>query len=185
MPTDVTGDYDPQDQAEVFDEDNTSTLDGAGDASAEMLTLEEMPDVYDVTSATGDTDDDAAAIGEELDDDEIIDLEADASEADIEDDELNARMPEAFDDDEVGDGEIEEVRFAEEATFDIRDDDEYLADDSHSERAMSRANDDVDLEFTDDLDAISIEDAQGVQAMESDTVSDEDLQRLGYADDRP
>lgn len=183
MPTDVTGDWDGQDQAEVFDEDNTASLDGAGDDSADMLTLEEMPDVFDVTSAAGDADDDAAAIGEDLDDDEIIDLEADAADADLEDDELAGRMPEAYDDDDLGDGDIEEVRFAEEATFDVRDDDDYLPTDAHSERAMTRANNDVDLEFTDDLDSLSVEDAEGTTAMESDRVSDEDLERLGYTNE--
>jgi hypothetical protein len=89
MPTDLSGDYDPQDQSEVFDEDNYS-LDGAGDIDSEMRTFEELPDVYDVTTAAGDRDDDEALIGEELDDADIIDLEADADSTDIEDDELSA-----------------------------------------------------------------------------------------------
>jgi hypothetical protein len=100
MPTDIEGGWDAQDLAEVFDEDNLS-LDGAGDASADMMTLEEMPDVIDVTSAVGDADDDAALIGEELDDDEIIALAIDGDATDIEDDDLAERMPEAFDDDAI------------------------------------------------------------------------------------
>src|SRR3954470_8690522 len=126
MAFDADSDWDAQDQAEVFDEDNNSTLDGAGDSSADMMTLEELPDVLDVTHAAGDDDDDEAKIGEELDDDEIIQLETDAAEADFEDDDLAGRMPEPLDDDEVEEGAIEEVRFAEERTFDVRDDDEYV-----------------------------------------------------------
>lgn len=93
MPTDMEGDWDEQDQSEVFDEDNQN-LDSAGGRHNDMRTLEEMPDVLDVTSAVGDDDDDEALIAEELDDDEIIALEADQELADFEDDDLASRMPE-------------------------------------------------------------------------------------------
>ena len=175
MAIEMDGGWDEQDGAEVFDEDNQN-LDNGGD----MRTLEELPDVLDVTHAAGDDDDDEALIGEELDDDEIIELEADAAEADFEDDDLAGRMPEALDDDEVEEGAIEEVRFAEEARFDVRDDDEYVRDDRASERAMSRANNDVDLEFSGDLDNLGAADDEGAAEMESDTLSDEDVDRLGY-----
>jgi len=95
MPTDMEGDWDDQDQSEVFDEDNQN-LDSAGGRGNDMRTFEEMPDVFDVTSAVGDSDDDDALIAEELDDDEIIELEADAELADFEDDDLEDRMPEAL-----------------------------------------------------------------------------------------
>lgn len=95
MPTDMEGDWDDQDQSEVFDEDNQN-LDGAGGRGNDMRTFEELPDVLDVTSAVGDDDDDDALIAEELDDDEIIALEADEELADFEDDDLADRMPEAF-----------------------------------------------------------------------------------------
>jgi len=88
-------DPDEQDQSEVFDEDNQE-IDDAGSPRADMKTLEEIPDVYDVTSAVGDSDDDAGRIAEDMDAAEIIDLEADAEAADFEDDELAARMPEAL-----------------------------------------------------------------------------------------
>ena len=88
-------DPDEQDQSEVFDEDNQE-IDDAGSPRADMKTLEESPDVYDVTSAVGDSDDDAGRIAEDMDAAEIIDLEADADAADFEDDELAARMPEAL-----------------------------------------------------------------------------------------
>lgn len=180
MPTDVSGDWDPQDQAEVFDEDNFS-LDGAGDASADMMTLEELPDVLDVTAAAGDADDEAALIGEELDDDEIIELEADGDSTDIEDDELKGRMPEAFDDDVVREGEVEELRFAEEARFDVREDDEDLADDDSEVTMRKVSADEARVALVEDVDDYTNLDDEDSSAMESDRVSDEDLDRLGYS----
>lgn len=176
MATDMDGEWDDQDGAEVFDEDNQN-LDNGGD----MRTLEELDDVLDVTRASGDEDDDEARIAEEMDDDEIIDLEADAAEADFEDDDLAGRMPEALDDDDVEIGAVEEVRFDEEARFDVRDENDYVRDDRASERAMSRANNDVDLEFSGDLDSFGAMDEETATEMESDTLSDEDVDRLGYS----
>lgn len=99
MPTDMEG-RDDQDQSEVFDEDNQN-LDSPGGRRNDMRTLEEMPDVLDVTSAVGDADDDEALIAEELDDDEIIALEADSELADFEDDDLAGRMPEELYEEDV------------------------------------------------------------------------------------
>jgi hypothetical protein len=76
---------DDQDIAETLDEE---TL---GIESNRRETFEELPDVLDVTSAEGDADDDAALIGEDLDDDEIIALEEDQPLADPEDDDLATR----------------------------------------------------------------------------------------------
>jgi hypothetical protein len=67
-------DFDPQDSAEVFDEDNYNTDQQVG----EMRTFEETPDVLDVTSARGDRDDD-----------EAVSLDADEFEAEAFDDELD------------------------------------------------------------------------------------------------
>ena len=67
-------------------------------------------------------------------------------------------------------------------SYDVQDDDEaYIADDAATDRAMRRANDDVDLEFAEDLDGLGVSDEEGAAGMESDTVSDEDLDRLGYS----
>lgn len=71
------GDYDDQDQAEVFDEENTNLDEMRTFGGADLETLEELPDVYDVTSAEGDEDDDDALIGDDLDDDEIVSLSED------------------------------------------------------------------------------------------------------------
>lgn len=76
---DIDGEWDGQDQSEVFDEDNQE-LDGNG----EVRTFQDLPDVMDVTQALGDADDEDALIAEELDDDEIIALEADIEDVDLE-----------------------------------------------------------------------------------------------------
>ena len=68
---------DPQDRAEVMDEDN---LDLAEERN-EMRTFEELPDVEDVTQAIGDRDDDEAVA---LDADEFT--EDAMTDADLEDD---------------------------------------------------------------------------------------------------
>lgn len=73
--------YDEQDQSEAFDEDMTDDVDH-GPNQHEMKTFEEMPEVFDATSARGDAvDDDARDAGDfadgDLDDD---DLEEDAYE---------------------------------------------------------------------------------------------------------
>ena len=71
-------DHDPQDQAEVFDEDMTDDVDW-GPNQHEMKTFEEMPDVLDVTQRIGDgldADrplDEAEFTDDALDDDEMED----------------------------------------------------------------------------------------------------------------
>jgi hypothetical protein len=76
--------WDEQDGAEALDEDVVGK-------DGELRTFEELPDVLDVTQAEGDADDDDALIGEELDDDEIIELEQD------EDGDPDDVRPEVFD----------------------------------------------------------------------------------------
>jgi hypothetical protein len=77
--TDTDNGWDGQDGAEALDEDVVGK-------DGELLTFEDLPDVLDVTQAEGDADDDDALIGEDLDDDEIIDLEEDAGDGLDEDD---------------------------------------------------------------------------------------------------
>jgi hypothetical protein len=175
MGADLDDGWDEQDQSEVFDEDNQS-LDGTGDASNDMKTLEELPDVLDVTRAAGDEDDDEALIAEELDDDEIIELEADSDSADIEDDGLRGRMPEAFDDDSDGEDDVEEVYFDVERGLDLRD--ANATPDEAAEPAVSRlSHDEPELDYDDDIDDEADEDSS---VMEAANVSDEELERLGY-----
>lgn len=95
------GGFDPQDRAETADETHFSD-DGAG-----FMTLEDLDDVFDVTRADGDQDED------EFDEDAF-------DERDLEeDDELHYRAASDLDD---GFADIDDVR-------DARDDDEiYLSD---------------------------------------------------------
>jgi hypothetical protein len=165
-----------QDRAEVLDEDNQNEAD-AGGRTSEMRTFEELPDVLDVTSAVGDSDDDAALIAEDLDDDEIIELQADQDMADLEDDELAARMPEAFDDDSLGLEDIEEVRLAEESTLDAREDED-------EDRQSAAAADEVELSFDGDLNEADIDEADAA-SMEADRLDDDDIADLGYPDRNP
>lgn len=173
MAADVEGDWDEQDQSEVFDEDNQ--VDGGG----EMRTFEELPDVLDVTHAVGDDDDEAALIAEELDDDEIIRLESDAELADFEDDDLAGRMPEELDDDAPDELDPASAYLAEEAG-------EITPDDA-SERSISRGQaDEVELEYPGDLDELRAETGDSAAAMEADDLTDDDLEDLGYpGEDEP
>ncbi len=169
--------------AEAFDEDNVS-LDGAGDSSADMLTLEEMPDVLDVTSAVGDADDDDALIGEDLDDEEIIALEADGDATDIEDDDLATRMPEAFDDDVVGIEDIEELPVDGEMGLDVRDPEDLDDNEVSGEMAAAAVSaDEAELDYVDDVDAETGVDEEDSAVAESDRLDDDDLEVLGYPGD--
>jgi hypothetical protein len=86
--TDIDNGYDEQDGAEALDEDVVGK-------DGELRTFEELPNVLDVTTAEGDADDDDALIGEDLDDDEIIDLEGEADAGDgVDEDDVR---PQVFD----------------------------------------------------------------------------------------
>lgn len=139
--------YDPQDQAETFDEANTAGGEGdsplAGDSplsvGEDMRTFEELPDLEDVTRAEGDADDD-----------EVVALDADEFAPDAvedrdleEDDELDYRAADAEREDDI-DGQGPELgaepiprAYSEVAGLDqVRDADE----------AQGRADDFTDFE---------------------------------------
>jgi hypothetical protein len=88
MPADI--DYDDQDGAEVLDETNL-TDDGEGIAN-----FDELDDVYDVTQAEGDADEDDEDLDDLLDDEDLEDIdddlegERDDEGQDIEREPLNA-----------------------------------------------------------------------------------------------
>ncbi|MET3664934.1 hypothetical protein [Caulobacter sp. 1776] len=82
------GGWDEQDGAEALDEDVVGK-------DGELRTFEELPDVLDVTQAEGDADDDDALIGEDLDDDEIVELEQDNDPGEGRD--VDDERPQVFD----------------------------------------------------------------------------------------
>jgi hypothetical protein len=132
-------DFDPQDQAEAFDE--SMTVGGEGDVALaddsplnigeDMRTFEEMPDVYDVTTRAGDRDrDEELALDADefdldaIDEDDTEDdneLDYGAVDGDREDDldGLGAEPGAEFDDDQLSASDIEgldEVRDGDEVT---------------------------------------------------------------------
>jgi len=153
-------DFDEQDQAEVFDEDNYS-LDGAGDASADMKTLEELPDVYDVTRALGDSDVDDALAAEDAD--EIEDDELDSLELEYDDEAEDDRLSDDVED-EPEDNEV----------FDVEDLDD-------TDGVDEQEPDEAELEYVEDLDETRSNAGRAARHLESrGELSNEDLEELGY-----
>jgi len=168
MAADLETDVDAQDLAEVFDEDNTNTesqrLGGAEDGEQ----VEDLVDLFDVTTAVGDADDEDALIGDDLDDDEIIDL-AQQGDDDGDDeertDEDTLRGPEPADADDA------------DLVASLSDDDEDLVD------GVDRPpREDVSLTFAGDLNDVAGAHS-AAQRYESKTLSDEDLTALDYRED--
>jgi len=160
MAADLDTDIDAQDLAEVFDEDNTNTesqrLGGAEDGEQ----VEDLVDVFDVTKAVGDADDEDALIGEDLDDDEIIDLARDKEEDEDDEDEIDEdtlRGPEPDDEDDADlIGSLDE------------------ADDDLGDRVYTPPRGDVDLTFVGDMSDVGGAHS-AAQRYESKILSDQDL----------
>lgn len=159
------GDFDPQDQAEAFDESNTVGGEGSvalgGDSplsiGEDMRTFEEMPEVEDLTQLIGDRDDDEA-------------LALDADE---------------FDEDAIDDGDFEEDDELDykAATEEHEDDLDGLgADDGFNDHRIL-GSEIEGLEEVRDADAAEggEDDFTDFQAR---NVSDDDLKELGYSEDR-
>ena len=165
---DSDSDFDPQDQAETFDE--SMTVGGEGDVALggdsplaigeDMRTFEEMPDVLDMMQKDGDRDDDEA-------------LALDADEFDV---------------DAGDDGDLEEDN-----ELDYRAADEEHEDDLDGLGAEAGSGgideDRIEPEEIEGLDTVM--DADAVSGGEDDftnfqskSVSDEDLKRMGYSEDR-
>ncbi len=99
--------HDGQDIAEVLDEDNLDSDSRRLARGDDELNFDDMPEVFDVTRADGDEDDDDAVIGDDLDDDEIVALSLDdADEGDDQDDDYRA-SENLEDDDEEASDEVE------------------------------------------------------------------------------
>jgi hypothetical protein len=168
MAADLDAAYDEQDQSEVFDEDNTELEEQRYGGRENGETLEELPDVFDVTQAVGDEDDDEAEIGEEMDDEEIV---ASARDRDDDDDDLE-------DDDLVRSEEIEldpeeDLTGLAEADYDDPDEVDDIA---------ARQPDEVELDYVGDLNDLAGA-RSAAQSLESDTLSDSDLRELDYKDE--
>jgi hypothetical protein len=149
-------DADAQDGAEVLDESMLDEDEEGGD----MRTLEELPDVLDVTRADGDRDDDEAlAMDADEFDEDAIDPDSETEE----DDELNYRA----------------------ATDEHEDDLDGLGDeDTFNEDALDMGSsiEGLDEEVADaDLATGGEDDVTDFQAK---NLSDEDLQRMGYSENR-
>jgi hypothetical protein len=163
-----TSDIDAQDVAEVFDEDNTNIESMRQNGAEDAEQFEDLVDVFDVTTRVGDRSDEEGAIGEDMDDDEIIAAadDEDVDDQDFEDDDLVLRDPEDYDDEEDLDG------VADIGAEDLDDVDDIDALDP----------DEVELEYDGDL--TNVENATSSAAdMESDTLSDDDLRDLDYKKD--
>jgi hypothetical protein len=162
---DADPDFDPQDQAETFDEANVTG--GEGDVSLggdspvtpgeDMRTFEELPDVEDLTQADGDRDDDEAIAldADEFDPDAMTDNDLE------EDDELDYHAATEEREDDI-DGQGPEDGFNEDH-LDARSEIEGLATDVEDADQVEGGEDD----FTD---------------FQSKNLDDADLQRLGYSD---
>lgn len=163
-----TSDIDAQDVAEVFDEDNTNIESERQNGAEDNEQLEDLVDVFDVTTRVGDRSDEEGAIGEDMDDDEIIAAaqDEDVDDQDLEDDELVGRQAEEYDTEDELDGL---------ANADVDD-----LDDVDGIDAIDP--DEVELEYDGDL--ANMENATSSAAdMESDTLSDDDLRDLDYKKD--
>jgi hypothetical protein len=168
MAADLDAAYDEQDQSEVFDEDNTELEEQRYGGRDNGETLEELPDVFDVTQAVGDDDDDDAEIGEELDDDEIVARakDNDDDDDDLEEDDLVRREEEELD-------PLEDL-----AGFPDTDD----ADPDDVDGVDRLMPDEVELEYAGDLND-EVNASSAAQSLESDRLSDRDLRELDYKDE--
>ena len=159
-----TPETDGQDVAEVFDEDNTNDDLARSGGAEDAEQFEDIPDVYDVTTRVGDASDDEAEIGEDLDDDEIVQEARDDDDDDPEDDDLAARHGEAGGAENPGDEN------------DLGPDDPDLLDGIDKEKP-----DEVELTYAGDLSDVDGA-GGGAAELESETLSDDDLEDLDYKD---
>jgi hypothetical protein len=160
-------DFDGQDMAEAWDEDNQDSDSQRIALGDDELNADDRPDVYDATTRVGDEDDDDALIGDDMEDADIVELVAgdDEDDEDGEDDSDRLRSADAF-------GEADET--------DLADD-----DDTDPDAAAARLSpDEVELE-----DAGDLNDRQGAfgsaRRFESSRLSDADIEELGYSPKEP
>jgi hypothetical protein len=144
--------FDAQDQAEVFDERDPD-LD-----QDERRTFEEMPDVYDATTALGDGRD------------------------------VRAMDADAFDEDDLDDEDLEEDEDLDDSIRDdlesVSEDEDAGSDDLDDRDGVTRlAGDESELEYVADVDPMTDPGDDEADKYESRLVSDEALRQLGYEAD--
>ena len=156
--------FDEQDQAEVFDEDIMGD-EGIG-PSAEMRTFEELPDVYDVTTARGDADVDGLV--EARDADEVTDEDLD---------EIGGAV--GYDEDEDDDDRLDDALEDEPELSDLDDEDDLDEVDGIDDAE----EDEAELEYVGDVEATTSNAGRTATRFESrGELSNEDLEELGYQD---
>jgi hypothetical protein len=164
---DVDNEFDPQDEAEVFDETHGLDEDPTGAAPDNVDgDPDELTDVYDVTSARGDADDDAdqGETADDYDEDDFDDLDLD----DEEDGD--------YDEDDDLDDDLEDVPEA-----DARAGLDRLIDRSAERGAPVEPN----LSYVANVDAVTNPRDDDVEKYETTReLSDEQLAELGYLRDR-
>jgi hypothetical protein len=164
---DVHDDFDPQDEAEVFDETHGPDEDPTGAAPDDVdADPDELTDVYDVTSARGDADDDddGRETADDYDEEELDGLDLDDDEdAD-------------YDEDDDLDDDLEDVPEA-----DARAGLDRLIDRTAERGAPIEPN----LSYVANLDAVTNPRDDDVEKYETTReLSDEQLAELGYLLDR-
>jgi len=147
--------FDDQDSAEALDETMLDENEGLG----EMRTFEELPELLDVTRANGDRDDDEALAldADEFDEDAISDSDTE------EDDELDYHAATQEREDDL-DGQGDEDGFDEDA-MDVASSIEGLDEEVADAGLVSGGEDDF-------------------SNFQSRNLNDEDLQRMGYSENR-
>lgn len=145
--------FDAQDQAEVFDEETRADDDER--VQDEMMTFEEMPDVYDATTALGDGRDVRAMDADEFDEDALDD--EDLEEDEDMDDTVRDDLEDASEDEDAGSDDLDE-----------------------RDGVTRLAGDESDLEYVADIDQVTDPDDDDADKYESRTLSDEALRQLGY-----
>jgi len=164
---DVDDEFDPQDEAEVFDETHGADEDPTGAAPDDVdADPDELTAVNDVTSALGDADDDEdeGETADDYDDDDLEDLDLDEEEDEDEDE------------DDAVDDDLEDV-----AEADARAGLDRLIDRTAERAAPIEPN----LAYVGDVDAVTNPRDDDVEKYETTReLSDEQLAELGYLRDR-
>jgi hypothetical protein len=150
---DLDSDFDEQDQSEAFDED-ISGDEGFG-PSPEMRTFEEMPDVYDVTTALGDGGREDVALDE-----------ADFEDGALDDEDLEEDTYEAVDELVNGDD------------LDSTDDEDL--DDLDGVTAL--ASDEVELVYSDDIANRRGAQASAAHFESRGEIDQDEVDDLGYGE---